>query len=434
MQTLNTDTQAILLFTAYFGKPAEGEPKPLTPTEWGRFAFWLKDRNTRPGELLAEGLSKALPEWQDRTISLARLQALLDRGAALAIAVEKWQRTGIWIMTRSDPDYPVRLKQRLENQAPPVLFGCGSRRMLNNGGIAVVGSRNAKDTDLDFARTLGKKVAVSGMTIISGGARGIDEAVMLGTLEVEGTVIGVLADSLLRATVSQKYRQAIRQRNLVLVSSFNPEAGFSTGNAMARNKYIYCLSDKAVVIESGKSGGTWNGATENLKKGWVPLWVMTSSDPDAGNAELVQLGGHWLPEDFIENEPEGLLVTQRGHELKSKEPVTGEITPEARTEMVTEPMAAVVCASATANQDKGEEGLESSQDLPPYELFCMKLRSLLAERPRQQKELRGMFPELNRNELRKWLSQAAEDRIIVRHEKPVAYELAERQLSMLGGN
>ena len=282
MQTLNSDTQAILLFTAYFGKPAEGEPKPLTPTEWGRFASWLKDRNTRPGELLADGLSKALPEWQDRTISLARLQALLDRGAALAIAVEKWQRTGIWIMTRSDPDYPVRLKQRLENQAPPVLFGCGNRRLLNNGGIAVVGSRNAKDKDLDFARTIGKKVAASGMTIISGGARGVDEAAMLGTLEVEGTVIGVLADSLLRAAVSQKYRQAIRQRNLVLVSPFNPEAGFSAGNAMARNKYIYCMSDAAVVVESGKSGGTWNGATENLKKRWVPLWVKISSDLEFG--------------------------------------------------------------------------------------------------------------------------------------------------------
>ena len=432
MQTLNTDTQAILLFTACFGKPADGEPKPLTPTEWGRFASWLKDRNTRPGKLLADGLSKALSDWHDRTISLDRLQALLDRGAALAIAVEKWQRSGIWIMTRSDPDYPRRLKQRLEVQAPPVMFGCGSRRLLNAGGIAVVGSRRANEDDLDFARALGRKVATSGMTVISGGARGIDEAAMLGTLEVEGTVVGVLADSLLRAAISQKYRQGICRQNLVLVSPFNPEAGFNAGNAMARNKYIYCLSDAAVVVESGKSGGTWNGATENLRKGWVRLWVKPSTGLTTGNAELVRLGGHWLSHDFPEGAREELFTAQGVDDLKSQESITGEVCPEATAEMVSEPMAPVVSAHAPAKDD--QPGTESWQNLSLYTLFCMKLRSLLAERPRQQKELREALPELNGKQLQDWLNQAVEDRFITKHKRPVLYELAGRQLSMLEGD
>ena len=133
---------------------------------------------------------------------------------------------------------------------------------------------------------------------MSGGARGIDEAAMQGALAHEGTGIGVLADSLLRAATSAKYRKALMANNLVLISPFNPEAGFDVGNAMSRNKYIYCLADAAVVVSSTKNkGGTWNGAIENLRQKWVPLWVKSSSESSSGNAELVRQGGRWLPGD-----------------------------------------------------------------------------------------------------------------------------------------
>lgn len=121
---------------------------------------------------------------------------------------------------------------------------------------------------------------------------------MLGALENEGTVIGVLAHGLLKAATSKKYRAFIMDNNLVLVSGFYPEAGFNVGNAMARNKYIYCLSEAAVVVHSGTKGGTWNGALENLKKGWVPLWVKKTIDSKAGNQKIVMKGGNWLSENI----------------------------------------------------------------------------------------------------------------------------------------
>ena len=49
---------------------------------------------------------------------------------------------------------------------------------------------------------LGVKASQTGENIISGGARGVDESAMLGALEVEGTVIGILANGLLRACSS----------------------------------------------------------------------------------------------------------------------------------------------------------------------------------------------------------------------------------------
>ncbi len=52
-----------------------------------------------------------------------------------------------------------------------------------------------------------------------------------------------------------------------MISPYSPEAPFhSVGNAMARNKLIYCMADQALVVHSRREGGTWNGALENLEK------------------------------------------------------------------------------------------------------------------------------------------------------------------------
>lgn len=121
---------------------------------------------------------------------------------------------------------------------------------------------------------------------------------MRGAMQNGGPVIGVLADSLLRAATSAKWRPGLMAGNLVLASPFYPEAGFNAGNAMARNRYIYCLADSSVVVHSGKKGGTLNGAEENLRKKWVPLWVKPTDDAGAANAALVAKGGHWCKADI----------------------------------------------------------------------------------------------------------------------------------------
>ena len=292
---LNHTTQAVLLLTTHFSKPAAGDPRPLTPTEWGRFALWLKEQGQTPEALLAGDTPGLLGGWRDDKVPAERILALLERSPALALALEKWQRAGLWVITRSDPDYPARLKKLLKNSSPPLFFGCGQRQLLNRGGLTVVGSRHAAEGDLDFARKLGGEAAEAGYSVVSGGARGVDESAMLGALAREGTVIGVLADRLLRAATSAKYRPALMARNLVLISPFNPEAGFDVGNAMARNKYVYCLADAAVIVHSGTTGGSWSGALENLKHGWVPLWVKPTRDRKSGNEQIVAKGARWLP-------------------------------------------------------------------------------------------------------------------------------------------
>ncbi|MBF8269915.1 MAG: putative Rossmann fold nucleotide-binding protein [Gammaproteobacteria bacterium] len=296
--SFSVHTQAILLLTAHFSKPVNDAPKPLTTKEWARFAQWLKDHDINPEKLMNGHLTTALDGWTDKFITAERIEKLMNRGSALALAVEKWTRAGLWVVTRSDNNYPARLKQLLKTDCPAVLFGCGNPALLSNGGVAIVGARNAGNGDLEFSSNLGKTAAVQGYTVVSGGARGVDEAAMLGALENEGTVIGVLADSLLKTATSGKYRKYLQNQNLVLVSPYYPEAGFNAGNAMSRNKYIYCLSEAAVVVQSGTEGGTWNGAIENLKNQWVPLWVKEKKDPKSGNSLLVQKGAFSLADDI----------------------------------------------------------------------------------------------------------------------------------------
>lgn len=297
---LNSQAQAVLLLTVSFGKSGNTAAKPLSKKEWAKFAVWLNSHDLQPSSLLKGRLDCLLNGWEDHTITLSRLENLLGRGGALGLALEKWHRAGLWVLTRTDSEYPSRLRKRLKAESPPVLFGCGNKKLLEKGGIAVVGSRNAPEEDIAYTNNLGAAAAAQGHSIVSGGSRGVDQTAMFAALKSEGTVVGVLADSLLRSVTSAEYRKHLKANDLVLVSPFNPEAGFHVGNAMARNRYIYSLADAAVVVSSTPNkGGTWHGAIEDLKAGWVPLWVKKSSTGNSGNSELVRRGAkEWSPNDF----------------------------------------------------------------------------------------------------------------------------------------
>jgi DNA processing protein len=60
---------------------------------------------------------------------------------------------------------------------------------------------------------------------------------------------------------------------------------------MNRNKYIYALSNGTFVVASDyNKGGTWAGAVENIKKGWVNTFVW-NNNKYIGNTELIKKGG-----------------------------------------------------------------------------------------------------------------------------------------------
>lgn len=435
---VSPQTQAVLLLTAHFAKSRSEDPKPLTPTEWGKFALWLRDERMAPELLLAGNVHDRLTGWTDKNITTDRISRLLGRGSALAIAMEKWLRSGLWVLTRADRAYPARLKQRLRTAAPPVLFGCGNVGLLESRGVAVVGSRNASERDLAYARQLGERAAGEGITVVSGGARGIDEAAMLGAVEAEGSACGVLADSLLRACASTKYRKHLLNDRLVLVSPYHPEAGFAAGNAMGRNKYIYCLADAALVVHSGTKGGTWNGAIENLRRGWVPLWVKPTDDPAAGNVGLVRQGAGALPEGIEKIDWDRVLpAPQRSNEA-------GRIDRLAGNGQVAESAAGTLWSEcATVNSGDEEHGEENRRDeassvpslvepaLSFYDLFLRQVEPLCRSEAQSAAELEKRL-DLTKTQVAAWLKRAVSEKKLKKLSRPVKYVWVggDRQRSM----
>jgi predicted Rossmann fold nucleotide-binding protein DprA/Smf involved in DNA uptake len=418
---LSSTTQAILLLTARFSDESKSPWNPLTPIEYGRFAVWMRSQEINPAMLLRGDPRELLKEWSDPKIPVDRVEALISRGPALALSVEKWARSGIWVMDRSDPDYPRRYKQRLDAQAPAILFGCGNKRLLGQGGLAVVGSRRAANKDLNLAQEFGRFAANEGGSIISGGAKGIDEAAMMGSLEAEGTVVGVLACELIRAASAQKYRKHLMNDNLALISAVNPEARFMVGNAMARNKYIYCLADAAVVVCSGTSGGTWSGAQETLKKGWVPVWVNRSEKPDSGNEQLITSGGRPLPRGFDDL---SLEILSGGNRL----PSTKRQDEETKSNVLP-----VKTDESLGSESKASKAMESQpestlEQMSFYEFFLLQMRKIASNNTLTEAQIAKTL-ELKQGQVREWLSQALQDdRLSLTNMKPKSYKYSSDRL------
>ena len=272
--------------------PREASTRPLTPKEWSSLAvsIHLSELGT-PSALF--GLEA--PEIAD-SIGVSpeagvRVAELLSRGGQFAIELERLSARGIWIITRADEGYPQLFRSRLKATAPPVIFGAGNPSALVDRSVAVVGSRDADEASIGFATALGRSCARNGLAVVSGGARGIDSAAMLATVDGGGKAIGVVAEALERAVRRPDFRPYLADGELTLIAVKHPAAGFSVGDAMGRNRLIYALAEAGVVVASGESGGTRAGALENLKAGWVPLFVREDSDAPDGNRELLDAGG-----------------------------------------------------------------------------------------------------------------------------------------------
>ncbi len=316
---IEENRQAVLLLTSRFSSK-KGVFDPLTPTEYGRFALWLHENNYQPGTLLSQS-DEIAEKWLDpkNKITTERLQYLLGRGLAMSLALEKWQSAGIWTLMRFDAGYPKQLKKHFGQNAPAVLYGVGDKSLVSKGGLSIIGSRHVDEDDREYTEKIAKQAALEGFNVVSGGAKGVDETAMLAALEIDGTALGIMSNDLFRAALSGKWRKHIRQNNLALISPYYPEAGFNTGNAMGRNKYIYCLSDYALAVrsEEGK-GGTWSGAKENLKKEWIPLFVKSPSDA-TGNKALLEMGAQSLnlPYEEIQNNPQAEWLIEKLKALKT---------------------------------------------------------------------------------------------------------------------
>ena len=424
---LSPNTQAILLLTApLIAGRGEVSPDLLTPGEYKRMAGHLREMQRQPADLLAPEADEVLRGCQP-VIDEARLKRLLARGFLLSQAVEHWQTRAIWVVSRADAEYPTRLKARLKNDTPPVLYGCGDAAILDTGGLAVVGSRHVDEALLEFAKDIGRRTAKARRTLVSGGARGIDQAAMHGALEAGGKVAGVLADSLERVALSREQRNLLLEGQLVLISPYDPSAGFNVGHAMQRNKLIYALADAALVVSSDyEKGGTWAGAVEQLEKlRLVPVYVRSNGETGKGLEALRRKGAlPWPNPETSEALAEALAV-----EVSPKKEALGQndLSFSVREESK---QAYEIPSGVLAGDDSIGSQVSDSSLTPADELF-VKVRELLQKitTPKTDAEVAADL-QVSKSQAREWLQRLVDEGVLEKLSRPVRYRSVASQVSL----
>jgi len=417
--TVSQNTQAILLLTAplIVGRGASSSD-PLTLGEYKLLARFLRDRQQQPSDLISPNAGELLRECQ-HLFDVSRLTRLLGRGFLLSQAIERWQARAIWVVSRADADYPKRIKARLGEDAPPVLYGCGNTLILDTGGLAVVGSRHVDDELINYTDSIGRLAAAAQCTLVSGGARGIDQAAMRGALEAGGKVTGVLADSLERAVLLREHRDLLMNGQLSLISPYDPAAGFNVGHAMQRNKLIYALADAALVVSSDyEKGGTWAGAVEQLDKfRFVPVYIRSNGRTEKGLESLGKKGAIRWPNPMT---PESLTETlaatpSAGTQVLRQQYMSFDEPSKPREKSVDDRLR----HSAVGTSASSESLVADSS--PAEELFA-KVRELLTRMDSAKTE--GEIAEdlkVSKTQAREWLQRLVDEGILERLSKPIRY-------------
>ena len=406
---LSANTQAILLLTApLIAESNKTSADILTAVEYKRLARFLRENQRQPADLIDPDAQELLGE-RFQPIDKDRLERLLARGFLLSQAVEHWQTRAIWVVSRADAEYPSRLKTRLMGDAPPILYGCGESAIVNTGRLAVVGSRQVDNALVAYTEDIGRLGAKAGHTLVSGGARGIDQAAMRGALEGGGKVVGVLADSLERAGLDRDNRNFLMDGQLALVSPYDPAAGFNVGHSMQRNKLIYALSDAAIVVNSDyEKGGTWAGAVEQLEKlRFVPVYVRSNGKTGKGLEALRRKGALPWPNPETPKALTEVLEVQ----------VSSRKAAPSQTEFFSS-----IREEAEQAYIPQTTGLSAESPLTPADELFAAVRELLGkmETPTTDAEVASDLG-VSKTQAKKWLQRLVQESVWEKYAKPVRY-------------
>lgn len=424
--SMSANTQTILLLTAPLiaGRESAASTDLLSPGEYRRLARQLREMQCQPADLLSPEAGELIDACRV-VVDADRMKRLLARGFLLSQALERWRARAIWVCSRADADYPRRLKARLKDEAPAILYGCGDPDLLESGGLAVVGSRDVDQALVEYAESIGRLTAKARRSLVSGGARGIDQAAMRGALEAGGKVVGVLGDSLEKAAMNREHRNLLMDGQLVLVSPFDPNAGFNVGNAMQRNKLIYSLADAALVVSSDlDKGGTWAGAVEQLDKfKLVPVYVR-STGMDSKGLDALQCRGAipWPnPEDaeglgILLDSPPAATVREPGPDLFSlaeREPAAPPACTTSDATSFGEPLPPV----------EAETLAGASGPLAPAEELFVNVRKVLTAMLTEPKKDSEVAAELDVStaQAKIWLLRLVAEGVLEKRSRPVSY-------------
>jgi len=224
--------------------------------------------------------------------------------------IEMIRENGIKVITIKDRGYPDGLKRL--NDAPPVLYIKGEIRESDRCAVAIVGSRTPTYYGYQVAERMSRELALKGMTIVSGMARGIDTSSHRGAIMAGGRTIAVLGSGL--DVPYPKENKTLMEKiisNGAVVSEFPLGTQPEKGNFPRRNRIISALSLGVIVVEATIDSGALITVGYALEQGKDVFAVPgnITSKKSKGTNDLIKKGAR-----LVENADE--VIDELKEQLK----------------------------------------------------------------------------------------------------------------------
>lgn len=182
----------------------------------------------------------------------------------LTAELKRIQEFGCHVVTQQDEAYPESLRQIYD--PPIVLYVKGQLTPKDKNAVALVGSRQMTAYGSESARKLAYQLAYVGVTVVSGGARGIDTAAHQGALAAKGRTVAVLGTGIniiFPAENAALFERIAENGAIITQFPFNRQADKQT--FPIRNRIVAGMTLGTVVVEAHLTSGaliTANFATE----------------------------------------------------------------------------------------------------------------------------------------------------------------------------
>ena len=190
--------------------------------------------------------------------------------------------------------YPEQLRNIYN---PPIkLYAIGNTEILNQKGIAIVGSRKATEYGQKVALQISKELSQRGFHIISGLARGIDSYAHIGNINSKSTgkTIAVLGSSLDNMYPKENRNLAIEiiKTGGCILSEYPIGSEIQAKNFPERNRIISGLSKGVIIIEASEKSGALITADFALEQGKDVFAVPGNifSENSVGTNDLIKQG------------------------------------------------------------------------------------------------------------------------------------------------